>query len=51
MGTWLKDSLDNSSVVDELDMHPFVVAPTAEADTGLVYWDRWTLADAKGFVK
>ena len=31
-------------MVDELDMPPFVVVPTAEADTVSVYWDRWTLA-------
>ena len=36
--------LDSSDVVDELDMPPSVVVPTAEADMMIVYWDRWTLA-------
>ncbi len=40
--------LDNSGVVDELDMLPSAVAPTAEADTVPVYWGRWTLAEAEG---
>ena len=40
--------LDNSDGEDALDMLPSVVDPTEEVDTVLVYWDRWTLADAKG---
>lgn len=46
-----EDILDNSIVADEvvdMDSPSVVYCPTAEADTVLVYWDRWTLADAEG---
>lgn len=39
--------LDSSGVVGELDTPPSVVVPTAEADTVVVCWGRWTLADGK----